>query len=55
MLDDDDITPEYGELGYRIIELRSGHEMRALLAILSLFGILLLVSLLVLTIVPSLR
>jgi len=47
MLDDDEIPPEYGELGARMIELRAEREMRTLLAILIVCGTLLIVSLLV--------
>ena len=45
---DDEIAPEYGELGYRIVELRVEREMRTLLAILIVFGLVIVVVLLVL-------
>ena len=44
MLDDDEIKPEYGELGYRVMELRVERQMRTLFAILIVFGILIVVS-----------
>jgi len=51
MHDDDEIPPEYGELGHRIVELRAEREMRRLLAILIVCVTLLIVSLLVIALV----
>jgi hypothetical protein len=47
MRDDDEIRPEDGELGHRMLELHIEREQRTLLAILIVCGILLVASLLV--------
>ena len=52
MIDDDEAPgPEYGELGYRIVELRVERQMRKLLTLLIVFGVLGFLSLLALAIV----
>jgi hypothetical protein len=57
MIDDEAPGPEYGELGYRIVELRIERELRKLLTVLIVFGVLIVIALLALVIVlsPALR
>jgi hypothetical protein len=52
MIDDDEAPgPEYGELGYRIVELRLEREMRKLLTLLIVSGVLIFLALLAVAIV----
>jgi hypothetical protein len=53
MIDDEAPGPEYGELGYRIVELRIERELRKLLTVLIVFGVLIVIALLALVIVLS--
>lgn len=53
MIDDDAPGPEYGELGYRIVELRVERELRKLLTVLIVFGVLIVISLLALVVMLS--
>jgi type IV secretory pathway component VirB8 len=57
MIDDEAPGPEYGEWGSRIVELRIERELRKLLTVLIVFGVLIVIALLALVIVlsPALR
>ncbi len=53
MTADEAPDPEYGELGYRMVELRLERQMRTLLALLIVSGVLVFLSLLALAIMLS--
>jgi hypothetical protein len=53
MLDDDESKPEYGELGYRMVELRLERQMRKLFTLLIVFDVLIFLSLLAIAIVVA--
>src|SRR4051794_22915898 len=50
MIGDEAPGPEYGELGYRMVELRLERQMRKLLTLVIVFGVLILLALLALAI-----
>ena len=53
MIDDEAPGPEYGELGYRMVERRVERQMRKLLTLLIADAVLLFVSLLTIAILLS--
>ena len=50
MIDDEAPGPEYGELGYRMVELRVERQIRRLVTLLIAYAVLLFVSLLAIAI-----
>ena len=50
MIDDEAPGPEYGELGYRMVELRVERQIRRLVTLLIAYAVLLVVSLLAIAI-----
>ena len=53
MIDDEAPGPEYGELGYRMVELRLEREMRKLLTVLTVCSVLIFIGLLAIAIMLS--